>query len=37
LLTCQQKFELISEKMQHNNMVLLVRKALAEKGACTTL
>jgi hypothetical protein len=23
--------------MQHNNMVLLVRKALAEKGACTTL
>jgi hypothetical protein len=23
--------------MQHNNMVLLVRKALAEKGVCTKL
>jgi hypothetical protein len=25
------------EKMQHNNMVSMVSKALAEKGVCTTL
>ncbi len=37
MLTYQQKFELIREKMQHNNIVSMVSQALAEKGVCTNL